>query len=148
MSSIEDAIQQAIVDRFFEPSVLFTTHSVWNQQTGNTELVTQPTQTEAPSMRVARDLWEARHGAITDAVMKRLDIGALVEDVVEKVTEEMVKRLTAPPNNWGHHPAKSERQVMLDKVYEKVAEEFGRQAVEHLRQTGGLLGILSGGEQS
>lgn len=143
MTSIDDAIREAIIAKFFEPTTLILSQPAFDPTTGVSTVQTFPSQTEAPALRVARAIWDAKQQAITDAVMARLDIDTIVDSVVVKVTAVMVDRLMKEPDNrWSSNPTKSQRQIMLDSVYAKVAEEFGRQCVEHLRQTGGLMGIL------
>jgi len=143
VSTTDDAIRQAIIDKFFEPTTLIVSQPVFDPNGGPPHMQSFPSQTEAPALRVARAVWEANSQAITDAVMARLDIDALVEQTAAHVTQSVVARLLAEPDNrWSANPQPSERQRMLTKVYDAVAEEFGRQCVAHLRQTGGLMGIL------
>ena len=142
-ADVEQAIRQAIIDKFFEPTTLILSHPTFNSQTGQTEVITYPSQTEAPALKVGRAIWEANAAAITKAVMDRLDIDAIVEQTALVVTKAVVEHLTAQPaHSWSANPTLSERQKMLNKVYDQVADEFGRQCVEHLRTTGGLMGVL------
>lgn len=142
--SIEDAIREAIIDKFFEPVTLIVSQPV-SSPNGTVSMQAVPTQVEAPSMKVARAIWDANSKAITDAVMARLDIDTIVEQCSAHAAKAVVDRLMTDPGRWSSNPSPSERQKMLAKVYDKVADEFGRQCVEHLRQTGGLMGILEAG---
>lgn len=148
VSTIDDAIRQAIVEKFFEPTTVLYNSPVTGPN-GVTSMQATPHQIEAPVMQIARDVWKANSTAITDAVMARLDTPVLVDQVTDLVTAAVVTRLTSEPDNrWSSNPQPSERQRMLAKVYDAVAEEFGRQCVEHLRATGGLMGILDAPQDS
>ena len=143
MSAVDEAIRDAIVAKFFEPTTIIVSQPVFDPNGGPPTMGVFPSQTEAPALRVARAVWEANREAITEAVMARLDIDAIVAQVVPLVTKATVDRLTADSGQrWSANPTPSERQKMLAQVYDAVAEEFGRQCVARLRETGGLQGIL------
>ena len=143
----EELLRQAVVDKFFEPSMVMMT-TMAPGPNGIMQPQVYPSQTEAPSMRIARAVWDANQQAITDAVMARLDVDELVELVSAKTTKAVLDRLLAEPDRrWNAPPSQSERERMLAKVYEDVAAEFGRQAVEHLRRTGGLMAVLDAGTE-
>ena len=143
---LEDAIQKAIIDKFFEPTPLVQTQMVYDN-TGSQRMESSVALVDSPATRVAQEVWKANQSAITQAVMERLDLAAIVEQCSEKITAEVVKHLTAVPNSWSSNPTPAARKQMMDKVYDQVAEEFGKQCVAHLRETGGLMGILTSAEE-
>lgn len=141
--TLEERIEEAIVARFFEPTWIVTPHMVSDPQTGL--MHTEPAMTQIPSemSTVAQAIYNKARAEIVRKVLEQLDIDALVAQWASKIAEDVVKQLqTAPNNGWSPQPNKTERQKMLDKVYEAVAEEFGRQCVEHIKNTGGLKAVL------
>ena len=144
MDNIETAIRDAIVEKYFQPERLLQPVSVMSDGTSRVEY--HPTELPSPMSRVARAIWDNNKDAITNAVLARLDLDDVVQQCSAVITKEVVARLTAE-HGWSARPQASQRKQMLEKVYAMVAEEFGRQAVEHLRNTGGLMGVLEAAQE-
>lgn len=142
MKSLEERIEQAIVDRFFEPSTAMYTQQVMNPNTGQYHTEVVPTQIEAPMSMVASAIYKEARAEIIRKVMAQIDIDAIVAEWAPIIATDVVRQLQSQPESWRSNPSKNEREKMLEKVYEMVAEEFGRQCVEHLKNTGGLLAVL------
>lgn len=142
MKTMEERIEQAIIDRFFEASWMIQTQQILNPQTGQYHIESTPTQIPAPMTVVAQAIYNQAKAEIVRKVMEKLDIDAIVAEWAPSIAKDVVARLNEKPNSWSAYPSKSEREKMLSKVYDAVAEEFGRQCVEHLKNTGGLLAVL------
>lgn len=141
--NLEERVADAIVQKFFEPAWTMSTQQVVDPSTGQyrTELV--PYQTSAPMSMVAQAVYDQAKADIIERVIRQIDIDAIVEQWAPVIAKDVVEQLQVKDGyGWQPHPSKTERQKMLDKVYNAVAEEFGRQCVEHLKSTGGLLNIL------
>ena len=140
--TMEERIEEAIIARFFEPTWLIQTQQMLDPQTGQYRTEVVPTQIPAPLSVVAQAVYAAAKEKILASVLEQLDIDAIVAQWAPIIAKDVVAKLQTTPDRWSSNPTATERRKMLDKVYEQVAEEFGRQCVEHLRQTGGLMGIL------
>lgn len=140
--TMEERIEEAIVARFFEPGWIATPQfTVDPQGIGRNETVMS--QIPAPMTMIAQAIYEQARTQILQKVIERLDIDAIVDEWAPKIAEDVVKQLQIKDGyGWQPHPSKTERGKMMDKVYDMVAEEFGRQCVEHLKNTGGLMGVL------
>lgn len=141
--NIEERVEQAIIDRFFEPSWIAQPQYIVDPQSGQARTDTVMSQIPAPMTVIAQAIYDQAKAQIVAKVLEKLDIDALVEQWAPQIAEDVVKQLQVKDGyGWQPHPSKTERQKMLDKVYEEVANEFGRQCVEHLKNTGGLMSIL------
>lgn len=141
--TIEERVEQAIIDRFFEPSWIAQPQYLVDPQSGQARTDTVMSQIPAPMTVIAQAIYDQARAEIVRKVIEKLDIDALVKQWAPQIAEDVVKQLQVKDGyGWQPHPSKTERQKMLDKVYEEVANEFGRQCVEHLKNTGGLMSIL------
>lgn len=146
MKSMEERIEDAIVARFFEPSWMMTTQYIPDPQTGMSTPHPVNSQIPAPMSTVAQAIYDHARAEIVRRVMEKLDIDAIVTEWAPLIAKDVIKQLQTvnDGHGWRANPSKSEREKMLEKVYEAVAEEFGRQCVAHLKTTGGLLNVLEG----
>lgn len=142
MTTLEQRVEEAIIARFFEPTWLVSTHPIVDPNTGQYRTETGMSQIPAPMTVVAQAVYDRARDEIVRKVLEQMDIDAIVAEWAPVIAKDVVKQLQVTPEAWRAAPNKSERQKMMDKVYEDVAAEFGRQAVEHLRATGGLMAVL------
>jgi hypothetical protein len=140
--SLEEQIEKAIVARFFEPTWIAQPQYVIDPQTGHGRSESVMMQQPAPMSLVSQAIYEKAKLDIVNAVLAKLDIDALVAEWAPIIAKDVIAQLQKTPDRWAAKPSKSERDKMLEKVYEAVAEEFGRQCVEHLKNTGGLMSVL------
>lgn len=140
--SFEERIEEAIVARFFEPSWMTLSQQMLDPSTGQYRTEIVPTQIPAPMTTVAQAVYDQARAEIIRKVMEQVDIDAIVAEWAPIIAKDVIKQLQEPPNQWSTRPDISSRKKMMDKVYEDVAAEFGRQAVEHLKSTGGLMAVL------
>jgi hypothetical protein len=145
--TIEQRIEEAIVARFFEPSWVFSTQVLYSNSGQVVGSTITPMQNDAPMSTVAKAIYDAAKDELVLKVIESINIDEIVESWAPKIAEDVVKKLNETPG-WNAKPGSSEREKMLDKVYNQVADEFGRQCVEHLKNTGGLMRVLEGGEPS
>lgn len=139
---LQQRIEDAIVAKFFEPTWAMTTQQTFDQQ-GTLRLELVPMQVQSEMSRVAAAIYDAAKDRIIARVLETLDVDQIVEEWGGRIAQDVVAKLQENnSNHWSATPTKTERQKMLDKVYEQVAEEFGRQCVERLRETGGLMAVL------
>lgn len=147
MKSLEERVEEAIIARFFEPSWIVSTGAITDPSTGM--MRTEPVMSQIPSEMsvVARAIYDQVRDEIVRKVIESMDIDAIVAEWSPIIAKDVIIRLNADDRSgWLAKPGPSERRKMMDKVYENVATEFGRQAVEHLRKTGGLMAVLEVGE--
>lgn len=139
--TLEQRVEDAIVARFFEPSWLMTSQPTYNNgmMTGSEVM---PSQIPAPMTVVAEAIYAEAKDRILARVLDQLDIDAIVEEWGAHIAKDVVDKLQAVSPSWQATPSPSAREKMLTKVYDAVAEEFGRQCVEHLKNTGGLMAVL------
>lgn len=140
---IEKRIEDAIVARFFEPSWTIVPTMVTDPTNGMVR--SEPMMSQIPSGMsvVVQAIYDQAKDEIVRKVIEQLDIDALVAQWAPIIAKDVVEKLQVKDGyGWQPHPSKTERRKMLEKVYEAVAEEFGRQAVEHIRSTGGLRAVL------
>lgn len=142
MKSMENLVEEAIVARFFEPSMSFQLQQTIDPSTGQIRSENMPVLLPAPMTTVAEAIYSQARTQIIQKVIERLDVDAIVAEWSSQIAKDVVAKLQEMPASWHSNPSKTEREKMMDKVYDNVAEEFGRQCVNHLRETGGLLGIL------
>lgn len=145
--SLEDQIANAIINKFFEPSWSIVTQPVYNPQTGQAHQELTPMQVPAPMEIVAQAIYNRAKADIIEGVLARINIDEMIEKWGPLIAKDVVNTLQEKDGrHWSPHPTPTERKKMLDKVYEAVAEEFGRQCVEHIKNTGGLMAVLEAGE--
>ena len=145
MTDFEKAIQDAIVAKFFEPIGSTIAVQVVDPNTGQSRIEYQNQFYDPPVTNIARILYRNHENEILEGVKARLDLDDIIEKCVVEISNRVVTKLTEAPYSWAAKPNASEKEKMLSKVYDRVAEEFGRQCVEHLKNTGGLMNILEGG---
>lgn len=143
MQTMEERIEKAIIDRFFEPSWMVVPITVSDPQTGGMRIEQTYSQTPSEMSNVSQAIYDAARAQIIAKVIERMDIDAIVAEWSPKIAKDVVRQLQVDPSyGWSSNPSKTARQKMMDKVYEDVAVEFGKQCVAHLKETGGLMNIL------
>lgn len=137
----EDMIRDAIIDRFFAPIPVMET--VWKQSPdGSGSYQTfQPGYQNTPMQIVASEIYKAKMQEITAAVLERITLNDITDAVVPKIVANFVKTFDTGDNSW-KSPGEDARRKMNDMVWQRVADEFGKQAVAFLQRTGGLQPVL------
>lgn len=146
MSTFEDAIVAAIVAQFFEPRIEMdwrpANEWVNGQQVQRMELM--PISHEPPAAKIAYTIYEAHREAIVSGVVAQLDMDDLIAKITESVVKSFVGTMT-PSFDRYWKPNEEVRERLHQAVWDRIADEFGRRAVEYLKETGGLARVLEAG---
>lgn len=144
MSTLEERVEAAIVSRFFEPSWIVSPGMVTDPSTGHVR--SEPMMTQIPSEMsvIAQAVYDRARIEIVRKVIEQMDIDVIISEWAPLIAKDVVSQLQKVNDGYGWQPKPSatERAKMMDKVYDMVAEEFGRQCVEHIKNTGGLMAVL------
>lgn len=116
MAQFEDAIIQAIADRFFMSEPISTTPDGFIQYGA------------APALRVAYAIYEAKKDEIFEAVMANLDVDDLATKIAVKVSED----LTQSPG-WQSSWNGTSRDELRKQVREAVIDKIAAGQVAELR---------------
>lgn len=139
MTSFEDKISEAIIARFFEPIPTFTQVSK-SDGNGNYYLEWQVGSHKSPVAVVAAEIYAAKGKEIVEAVLRQMTVEQIGEVLVPKIVADLVEKL-GPSNRYSSF-SETERTEMRKLVWKRVADEYGKRAVEYLQNSGALSNML------
>lgn len=141
--SLEDQIRDAIIERFFAPiQTLDEVTRFSSDGSGNSWKELVPGNRHSPMQVVANHIYANKGPEIIAAVLERITLDEIVEAVVPKIVEQVVKTFDTRNDSSWQKPGEEARRKMNEAVWQRVADEFGRQAVAYLQATGGLQPVL------
>jgi hypothetical protein len=129
MPALEEVICEAIVRRFFEPSVAgidFQPNGMMGPN-GIQGMNAVPRYAEAPMTAVVRDMYTTNAKDIAERVWARID----ADDLADKIAAQVVEKLfaTQAPDRWNSYVAE-------DEVNKRLADELTRRALAKLDAAG------------
>lgn len=142
LPGFDKAIVDAIVQRFFEPVTNFVPMT-YIDGTGTQRTQWDAHQSKAPLQQIAEQMFTANKKEIMDAILARISIEDIVEAVAPKITDEFIAKFTEQKRSGYYtNPTESDRKILLERVWNVIAMDFGQKAVAYLQQTGGLNPVL------
>lgn len=123
--NFEEQIVQAVVAQFFAPQM--SQMPMFNPSTNQMEVQTYFTQSGAA--RVASDIWAAKQQEITRLVKDKISIDEIAQAVSNKISQDIINRLTDTRMYSGYDRDKEEMRKM---VKERLADEFAKRALAQM----------------
>ena len=117
----EERIFDAIVDRFFEPTV-----STSMVVTDSGQPMLNHYINPSPIAVLAKSIYDQHQTRIFEAIKDRIDMDAVVDGVWERIKNEMVQRLldSSYYSQW-----RTQQEQLRKRMYELVAEELARRTI-------------------